>query len=196
MVPNNAWARPTPHRMKYFHAASRLAGVRYSETSSTVVKATKAVSATMKTLNESTKNCSSIAVIGPSVTTRAVRKAEATNVPKLMAAFSSGANERQPNSASSRPPIKGIASIQKISTSIFLEFFHVLQIQAVEGFPDLEEEDAQNDHADQHVERDAQLHHHRHAVGGAGGGEKQAVFHRKKTDHLRHRLAARDHHHE
>ena len=28
IVPNSAWAMPTPHRMKYFHAASRLAGVR------------------------------------------------------------------------------------------------------------------------------------------------------------------------
>ena len=28
---------PTPHRMKYFQAASRLAGVRYRLTSSTVV---------------------------------------------------------------------------------------------------------------------------------------------------------------
>ena len=27
---------PTPQRMKYFHAASRLAAVRYTETSSTV----------------------------------------------------------------------------------------------------------------------------------------------------------------
>ncbi|MNC86383.1 hypothetical protein D3C83_20370 [compost metagenome] len=37
MVPNNACASPTLHRMKYFHAASRLAGVRYRLTSSTVV---------------------------------------------------------------------------------------------------------------------------------------------------------------
>ena len=36
-MPNSACAMPTPHRMKYFHAASRLAGVRYSDTSSTVV---------------------------------------------------------------------------------------------------------------------------------------------------------------
>ena len=36
MVPNSASAMPTPHRMKYFHAASSEAGVRYSETSSTV----------------------------------------------------------------------------------------------------------------------------------------------------------------
>ena len=27
-VPNSACAMPTPHRMKYFHAASRLAAVR------------------------------------------------------------------------------------------------------------------------------------------------------------------------
>jgi hypothetical protein len=38
MVPNRAWAMPTPHRMKYFQAASRLAGVRYSDTSSTVAR--------------------------------------------------------------------------------------------------------------------------------------------------------------
>ena len=37
IVPNKACAIPTPHRMKYFHAASRLAGVRYSDTSRTVV---------------------------------------------------------------------------------------------------------------------------------------------------------------
>ena len=36
-VPNSACAMPTPHRMKYFHAASRLAAVRYTLTSSTVV---------------------------------------------------------------------------------------------------------------------------------------------------------------
>ena len=35
-MPNSACAMPTPQRMKYFHAASRLAGVRYSDTSSTV----------------------------------------------------------------------------------------------------------------------------------------------------------------
>jgi hypothetical protein len=28
IVPKSACAIPTPHRMKYFHAASRLAGVR------------------------------------------------------------------------------------------------------------------------------------------------------------------------
>ena len=36
MVPNRAWEMPTPHRMKYFQPASRLAGVRYRVTSSTV----------------------------------------------------------------------------------------------------------------------------------------------------------------
>jgi hypothetical protein len=37
MVPNSAWAMPTPHRMKYFQAASSDAAVRYRDTSSTVV---------------------------------------------------------------------------------------------------------------------------------------------------------------
>ena len=36
-VPNKACAIPTPHRMKYFQAASRLAAVRYTLTSNTVV---------------------------------------------------------------------------------------------------------------------------------------------------------------
>ena len=36
IVPNSACAIPTPQRMKYFQPASRLAGVRYSVTSSTV----------------------------------------------------------------------------------------------------------------------------------------------------------------
>jgi hypothetical protein len=36
IVPKSASAMPTPHRMKYFQPASRLAGVRYSVTSSTV----------------------------------------------------------------------------------------------------------------------------------------------------------------
>lgn len=36
MVPNRAWAMPTPHRIKYFQAASMLSGVRYKLTKSTV----------------------------------------------------------------------------------------------------------------------------------------------------------------
>ncbi len=35
-MPKSACAMPTEQRMKYFHAASRLAGVRYRLTSSTV----------------------------------------------------------------------------------------------------------------------------------------------------------------
>src|SRR5574340_439161 len=168
----------------------------YGRENSEVVKATKAVSATRKTLKESTKNCSFSAVSGPSVMTRAVSAPEAMKVPRLIAELSSGANCRQPNSASSRPPIRGKANTQRISTSLFFQFFHVLQVQTVESLPDLEEEDAQDDHADQHVERDAQFHHQRHAIGGAGGGEKQAVFHGEEADYLRDRLAARDHHQE
>lgn len=58
--------------------------------------------------------------------------------------------------------------------------------------PDLEEEDAENDHADHDVERDAKFDDHRHPVRCAGGGKEQAIFHCQKSDHLRHRLAARN----
>ena len=38
---------PTPHRMKYFHAASMLAGVRYRLTSSTVVSVAASIATQM-----------------------------------------------------------------------------------------------------------------------------------------------------
>jgi len=60
----------------------------------------------------------------------------------------------------------------------------------------LEEEDAQHEDADQHIQRDAELDHQRHAVGGAGSGKEQAVFHRQEADHLRNRIAPGDHHQE
>ena len=68
-----------------------------------------------------------------------------------------------------------------------------MQIEAVELLADLEEEHAEHQHRDQHVERDAELDDHRHAVGRAHRAEEQAVLHRQKSDHLRHGLAARDH---
>ena len=71
-----------------------------------------------------------------------------------------------------------------------------MDVERVELLADLEHEHAQDDHADQHVEGDAQLHHHRHAVGGAGGGEEEAVLHGEEADHLRHGLGAGDHHEE
>ncbi|MDT4881250.1 hypothetical protein FQZ97_1170900 [compost metagenome] len=47
MVPNRACAIPTPHRMKYFQAASRLAEVRYTLTSSTVVSVAASIATQM-----------------------------------------------------------------------------------------------------------------------------------------------------
>src|SRR5512135_482945 len=77
-----------------------------------------------------------------------------------------------------------------------LQLLEVLEVEAVELLADLEEEHAEDQHADQHVERDAELDDHRHAVGRAGRGEEQAVLHRQEADHLRDRLAPRDHHQE
>src|ERR1035441_6959572 len=81
-------------------------------------------------------------------------------------------------------------------TSILLEVFHVAQVERFELLADLEEEEAEDEDADQHVERDAELDDHRHAVGGAGGGEEEAVFHGEESDDLGDGFAARDHHQE
>ncbi len=79
------------------------------------------------------------------------------------------------------------------STSILLQRLEVRRVQAVELLADLEEEHAEDQHGHQHIQGDAELDDHRHAVGGAHGAEEQAVFHRQESDYLRHRLAARDH---
>ena len=68
------------------------------------------------------------------------------------------------------------------------------QVKAVELLADLEEEHTKDQHADQHAERDAELDDHRHAVGRARRGEEEPILHREKADHLRNRLAPRDHH--
>src|SRR5712692_1337502 len=60
----------------------------------------------------------------------------------------------------------------------------------------MKEKYSEYERADQHVERHAQLHHERHSVSGAGGGEEKPVFHRQKADDLRHRFLAHDHHEE
>src|SRR6476661_1959150 len=128
---------PTPHRMKYFHAASRLAGVRYSDTSSTVVSATR------KTLNGSTRNWAPNASSGPVRTTRIVSATAAANVHALAATLTAGAIARCPTSASSAAPITGAARTKTISTtfvaSLFLQLLEMLEIEAVELLADLEE---------------------------------------------------------
>src|SRR5256885_926332 len=128
--------------------------------------------------------------MGPPEMTRAVSRVAAKKVAKLIAAFSSGAQPRCPVRASSSAPRSGRHRTIAISTLVFLQLFHVPDVQAVEALADMEEEDAEDERADQHVERNAQLHHERHAVSGAGGGEEKPVFHRQKADDLRHRLLA------
>ena len=61
-----------------------------------VVKPTKAVSATRKTLNGSTKNCRSRTSSGPPTITRAVSATAAANVRKLTATLTAGASRRSP----------------------------------------------------------------------------------------------------
>src|SRR5439155_13845247 len=168
----------------------------YGREKSAVVKATKAVSATRNTLNGSTKNCSSSATIGPSAITRLVSSAAAPKVTRLIMALASGAQRLCPTRASSTAPATGITSTSAISKSVLLQLFHMLDVEAVELLADMEEEDAEDERAHQHVQRHAQFDHQRHPVGGARGGEKQAVLHGEETDHLRHRFPAHDHHEE
>ena len=127
---------------------------------------------------------------------RAVSAAAASSVSRLIDAFISAAHARLPHTASSSAPSSGKPRTSTISIMSVFELFQMVDVEAVERLADLEEEDAEDERAHQHVERDAELDHHRHAVGGAGGGEEQAVLHRQKADHLRHRLAPRDHHQE
>jgi len=77
---------------------------------------------------------------------------------------------------------------------LLLQSRHLVHIQAVKGRADMEKEHAEDKGRDQEIERDAQFHYQRHAVGRAGGCEQQAVLHRQKSDNLRHRMFAGDHH--
>jgi len=55
---------------------------------------------------------------------------------------------------------------------VLLEVFHVAQVERFELLADLEEEEAEDEDADQHVERDAKLNHHGHSVCGARSSEE------------------------
>src|SRR3972149_5390168 len=141
----------------------------YGREKSAVVKPTNAVSATRNTLNGSTKNCSSSATIGPSATTFAVSNAAAQKVAKLMAALTSGAQRLWPTSASTRPPSSGMPRTRAISKSVFLELFHVPDLEAVELLADMEKEKAEGKGRGRRSEPHPQSGPQRHAVGRAGG---------------------------
>ena len=66
-------------------------------------------------------------------------------------------------------------------------------IDRVEPLADAEQEDADDDERDQHRERDADLHHQRHALR-AGRGQVDAVLQRHEADDLADRVAPRHHH--
>src|SRR5260370_9148357 len=160
-----------------------------------VVKPTNAVRATRKTLKESTKNCSCTARMGPSLMTRTPRNALATRVARLMPTFNSAAKRRAPSSASNTEPRNGSPKTSMISTSsVLLQRFEVMQIEAVKLLTNLEEKDAQNEHANQNVKGDSQLDHHRHSIGRAGCSKNQPMLLAEKPNDLGNRLAARDHH--
>src|SRR6516225_1184102 len=136
----------------------------------------------------------------PSPMTRTVSAQAAKNVSRLNATLSSGAKRRAPRMARTAAPAKGLPRSSRNSTlfapprgGILLQRLEVMQIQAVELFADLEEEDAEDEHRDQHVECDPKLDDHWHAVGRTHGAEEEAILHRQEPHHLRHGLATGDH---
>src|SRR5437762_2055423 len=141
-------------------------------------------------------NRSSSQTILPPAMTLAVRSAVPKKVAKLIVAFSSGAQPRWPVRASSSAPRSGTPRTSAISTLVFLQLFHMPDVEAVEALADMEEKYSEYEGADQHVEGHSQFDHERHAVGGARGGEEKTILHRQKPDDLRHRFLAHDHHEE
>src|SRR5450631_1144339 len=108
---------------------------------------------------------------------RAVNAQAATKVPRLKATLMSRALSRCPNSASTAPPASGQASrkasgFSSTFNSVFFQLFEVANVKTVELLSNLEHEHAQDQHAHQHVQCDAQLDHHGHAVSGRCGGEE------------------------
>src|SRR5262245_43976411 len=128
-----------------------------------VVIPTNAVSATRNTLKASTKNCPRSASCGPSKITVTASAAAAANVQAVTAMFTSGATGRCPTSASAIAPASGRTSRRTISITVFLPV-EMLEVEVVELLADLEEEDTEDQDANQHIERNAELDDHRHAI--------------------------------
>src|SRR5262245_4776625 len=101
--------------------------------------------------------------MGPSATTRVVRRIAAKKGAKLMVAFRSGAQARCPVRARRTATKSGRPRTMAISMSVLPQLLHVADVEAVELFADVEEEDPEDERADEDVERDTQLPHQRHA---------------------------------
>src|SRR5215470_10491596 len=116
--------------------------------------------------------------------TRTVRAQAARNVSRLNATLSCGAKRRAPRTARIEAPARGLPRRRANSTlsvsprsGILLQRLEVMQVQAVELFADLEEKDAEYQDRHQHIECDAKLHDHRHAVGRTHCTEEQTILH-------------------
>src|SRR5487761_1327430 len=92
----------------------------------------------------------------------------AASVVRLTQILSCATKRRAPKKANNNAPASGIERTRKISNSVLLQAFQVMQIEAVELLPDLKKEDSQNKHGHQQIEGDPQLNDHGHSIGGAG----------------------------
>src|ERR1035441_2503684 len=71
---------------------------------------------------------------------------------------------------------------RRLEEMALLERLEMMQIKTVEPLADLEQENAEDKHCDQDIQRNPELDDHRHAVGGAHDPEERAVLHREKAD--------------
>src|SRR4029079_14808757 len=88
---------------------------------------------------------------GPFATTSAVSAQAATKVPRLNATFSSIARSRWPTRASITTPASGMPRTMRSSPTsvLLLQRLEVAHVEAVELLADLEQEHAEDQHADE-----------------------------------------------
>src|SRR5258706_14585938 len=126
----------------------------YGREKSAVVRPTKAVNATRKTLKESIKNCSSATSMLPCAMTRTVSALAPMKVAKLNRTLASAAQRRSPSTQRIAAPSRGGAptSSRNSTSTILFQRLEILQIEVVQLFANLEEEHAQHQHRDQDIE--------------------------------------------
>src|SRR5271165_1324340 len=102
------------------------------------------------------------------MTTRALTAQAPSSVIALNTTFASGAQRLAPNHIIRHAPSNGVPiNAENTTLGFLLVRFEAFEIQAVELLADLKEKHTEHEHRDQHVERDAHLHDHRHTVGRA-----------------------------
>src|ERR1017187_4957976 len=95
------------------------------------------------------------------------------------------------------PAARGtIRSPSKIIGCLLSQLPQLTHVHGVERLTDTEDENAEDQHSDQNIKKDANLNHQWHSIGQRNRGQEEAVFKRKQSQDLRQCLAAVYHHKE